>query len=701
MNGTLHELLNLFEDDEQFKGQTLANISNEDGREVKKTNDKQNEETVGAISSNNKPSRSLIPIDFGCSKANDGSSGRKKKTNNVIGLWHSNSSNSSEDEWNRNDHAIHFSGDGRNIKRMLKERESTKRQELGVQENRRSLQGKAEQITRAVESSSKDVLKVYDPFFGIRIRNPILSSAAFQSYCDGLKKIRLSQLKSFSKNGDKWISLAIIIEKTGCRKSANGNEYMIWNTSDLTNSLDTNVKILVFGDCIKKFWKLQLGTVIALVAPLFADGDNKQTTVKLTKCAQVLEMGFCPDFGHCKAIKKDGGLCQNVVNLSQCERCIYHVQREAQKFTANRGSFASVLANPSRKLPLQESNSFSGGVITVSRRAARVPANALSINESRKNFEQQQAGSCLMQSKNLKRREKMTLDALIAKETAICGTRSASQPHGKILPKERSNESLKEFLQKQDEIKSSTHSPELGKGLNSESVLLISPRKMVNKLSASANAKQKAIATIMKKGGLEKADPNSINGRPKKRHLFFSPEHKEELKMKRSEVNVNVNGNSEKVREFSKTFYTADEISALLKKKSNHDGELRREDAIREERYFQVMEQKEKLENYLTNTMEIRNYNVITCTQCNYTSHKQSDLCKQLHHTVKQWKANKRFFRCKQCHRRTFSYERLSTTPCAQCGCNDFIRVAMKDEKRVKLPQENLLLRGEERKYLN
>lgn len=31
---------------------------------------------------------------------------------------------------------------------------------------------------------------------------------------------------------------------------------------------------------------------------------------------------------------------------------------------------------------------------------------------------------------------------------------------------------------------------------------------------------RKAIATIMKKGGLEKADPNSINGKPKKRRLL-------------------------------------------------------------------------------------------------------------------------------------------------------------------------------------
>ncbi|VDK68293.1 unnamed protein product [Litomosoides sigmodontis] len=680
MSATLGELLNLFENDEPINAQSLANVNNENGRETKKIDGKQNEEkarltTSSAVSADRK-------LDFGCSKASDGSSAQKKKTDNECRVLLSNCSNPNEDEWNRTDRAIRLDGTGRSIKLQncsdsVHRAEAVEKQKLSVQENRRLLQGKAQQITKALESSPKDALKVYDSFFGIRIRNPTLSSAAFESYCDGLKKIRLSQLKSFPKPSDKWISLAVIIEKTGCRKSSNGNEYMIWNTSDLVNSLDTNVKILVFGDCIKKFWKLQLGSVIALVTPPFASGDDKQITVKLTKCAQVLEMGFCPDFGHCK-----------------CERCIYHVQRAAQKFTANRGSFASVLTNPKPKLALQESN-FPGGTVTISGRPSKVSASALSISAGRKNFKRQQIGSCLMQSKSLKECEKKTLDALIAKEASL----SASQPHGKSLLIERNNESLKEFLLKQEEEKIPTLSPVLGKGLKSESVLLISPRKI--KLSASENAKRKAVAIVTKRGGLEKADPNTINGRPKKGRLFFSPEHKEELKVKKSEANATANGNPENRKFLKKTFYTADEISALLEKKSSHEDELRQEDVIREERYFQSMEQKERLENYLTNIMEIKNCSVITCIKCKYTSHKQSDLCKQLLHTVKQWKATKRFFRCKQCHSRTISYERLPTTPCTQCGYNDFQRVAMKDEKRIKLAQENLLLRGEERKYVN
>lgn len=47
--------------------------------------------------------RSLIPIDFGCSKKNGVDSDRKRKTNNEGSLLHADIS-SSEDEWSRNDH---------------------------------------------------------------------------------------------------------------------------------------------------------------------------------------------------------------------------------------------------------------------------------------------------------------------------------------------------------------------------------------------------------------------------------------------------------------------------------------------------------------------------------------------------------------------------------------------------------------------
>lgn len=45
---------------------------------------------------------------------------------------------------------------------------------------------------------------------------------------------------------------------------------------------------------------------------------------------------------------------------------------------------------------------------------------------------------------------------------------------------------------------------------------------------------------------------------------------------KQSEINGNVDVNSQRVAGFSNNLYTADEISALLKRRSNHEDDLRR-----------------------------------------------------------------------------------------------------------------------------
>lgn len=50
-----------------------------------------------------------------------------------------------------------------------------------------------------------------------------------------MKKIKVSALQRFNipKDGE-WATMAIIINKSECRKSANGNEYLIWQVSDLS-----------------------------------------------------------------------------------------------------------------------------------------------------------------------------------------------------------------------------------------------------------------------------------------------------------------------------------------------------------------------------------------------------------------------------------------------------------------------------------
>lgn len=677
--------------------------------------------------------RRLVPIDFGCSTKRDESTDRQKGNAGSSSLLHTGDTSSSEDEYERNhDQSLGLSDYGYNIKRQLSLTSKNKPQRNAdstfeskaymplkkADEDRKALQEKAKQTVKALESTSKDTFTIFDSFFGIRVRNPLLSSASFQSYCDGLQKIRLSNLKPVTPPAGNWIALAVVVDKTNCRKSANGNEFMIWKAADLLNPQDQTVKILVFGDCVKKFWKLQLGYVLALVAPPYADGDDRQVTLKLTKCAQVLEIGVCPDFGHCMAIKKDGGKCQNVVNLSQCECCPYHIQRAARKVTASRGSFGSILANHKKiEKKAQRSSSFAEGVFTCPRRAAKVPTNTLTITERWKNIKQQTITN-LVRPKTSNVREKTTLCALIEKEAFFYGAKNMchqqgrkenESPVGNVKP--LSEESLKEFLLRQPEKKKRVvHSPQLtrdtpvlGRDSNSESVLLTSPQRTFNRLNTLENAKQKAIEIVRKKGGLEKADPNSINGRPRKKRTFEPLV--EGSKMKKTKLDENeldeADGGQKILAKISKkSKFTDEEIAFLLKKKSRHEDELLKEDTARQRAYFDTMEKQEKFESFLTTLMEIKNCDVVTCTQCNYTSHKQSDLCKQMGHAVKRHKADKRFFRCKQCHRRAVSYERIPTAPCLHCGDSSYERVAMKDERKVKLG-ESLLVRGEERKFVN
>ncbi|VDD95916.1 unnamed protein product [Enterobius vermicularis] len=146
---------------------------------------------------------------------------------------------------------------------------------------------------------------------------------------------------------------------------------------------------------------------------------------------------------------------------------------------------------------------------------------------------------------------------------------------------------------------------------------------------------------------------------------------------------------------FKKTKFTEEDLKVLLKKKSSHEAELEKE------MYFNKMEKKEKIETFVTSLMEVKGCNVITCKKCNYTAQKQSNYCKINGHLIIRHKADKRFYKCCSCSRRVICYELMPTKPCPGCGEKDYERVAMKQERKVKGLNEELLVRGEERKFVN
>ncbi|VDM39504.1 unnamed protein product [Toxocara canis] len=232
-----------------------------------------------------------IPLDFNASVSSnsDGVVKRGSKRPEKRAFTHSGDTSSSEDDYQRNhDEGPRLSESGRAIKKRLFGENAARRNsplkpqnKAGIRhesdslQQRADLQEKAHKAGAALGSPSLHSVAVYDADFGIRIRNPKVSSTVFNTFCSGIEKIRPSRLKRGMPPSGQWITMGVVVDKSEYRKSTNGNEYMIWRLGDLTDCQQQPVKVLLFGECLKEHWKVQVGTAIALVSPAFMESDRQ------------------------------------------------------------------------------------------------------------------------------------------------------------------------------------------------------------------------------------------------------------------------------------------------------------------------------------------------------------------------------------------------------------------------------------------
>lgn len=689
----------------------------------------------------------LVPLDFNDTITSNGSPTStercvKKAVKRCI--THSGDTSSSEDEYQRNhDVGPRLSENGRAIKKRLlnavsrrsplKERNKFEgKSSVESISQRCDLQKKAQKAGAALQASP-DSVAVCDSHFGIRIINPKVSSVVFNTYCSGVEKIRLSRLKPGMPPNGQWVTMGVVVDKSEYRKSANDHDYMIWRVGDLTDCQQQPVKLLLFGECLKEHWKVQIGTAIALTSPTFMDGDSQNKgfiTLKVTKSIHLIEIGFCPDFGFCKASKKDGSTCRNVVNKSQSERCIFHIEKMARKLAANRGSFGTTTSNPPRSWEANKIGDFSkifyAGAMVAPQRAAKPPTKLSSLGTNRTNRKAaaNSQSMLLASKKEIAMKESIELKGILKNRAHMFGVKnllkyysaragSSSNDNTINEPKAQRAQSFKEFINdqtKRDAI--GNRQPILGRGQKDGVISLCSPQKNTAQATAADSALRKAINVIRRKGGIEKLDPNGLSASVRNRArgavgndqgkgssaggsaVIDSPEI---CTLSRNASKINeADGSSTNKRRF-----TDEELRAMINRKSTHENELNQDDLARETSYFNTMEQKEKVETYMTETLEVKNCDVITCKRCQYTWHRQSDYCLANGHAVVRHKADRRFFRCRTCAKRTICYELMPIKACTQCGENNFQRVGMRDERKVKQPNGELLIRGEERKFIN
>lgn len=120
-------------------------------------------------------------------------------------------------------------------------------------------------------SKTQDVFT--DPIFGLRIVNPLISSATLKERMVGREAVPFAKLNRFLLMCDKdkdWVIAGIIANKSAVKTSQKGSQYCIWTLTDLKNDIKT-VSLFLFSKAYKELWKTIVGTVVGVLNPNVLD----------------------------------------------------------------------------------------------------------------------------------------------------------------------------------------------------------------------------------------------------------------------------------------------------------------------------------------------------------------------------------------------------------------------------------------------
>ncbi|XP_072509396.1 protein MCM10 homolog isoform X1 [Notamacropus eugenii] len=185
-----------------------------------------------------------------------------------------------------------------------------------------------------------------EKFTGLRLRRPRVSSTEMDRKMAGRKLIRLSQLKNKLATEKleevDWVTFGVIMKKVTPQSSNSGKTFSIWKLNDLRD-LNQNVSLFLFGEVHKEHWKTEQGTVIGLLNanPMKPKEGSDEVCLSIDHAQKILIMGEALDLGTCKAKKKNGEPCTQIVNLNDCEYCSYHIQSQYKKLSAKRADLQS------------------------------------------------------------------------------------------------------------------------------------------------------------------------------------------------------------------------------------------------------------------------------------------------------------------------------------------------------------------------
>ena len=605
-------------------------------------------------------------------------------------------------------------------------------------------------------SSQRDKDSSTDPFSGIRITKPLVSSEMMQLRMQGRKMFRLSTLHNKSKkelSDCDWVTIGVIVHKPEPKKSSSGKTYCIWKLNDLQNC-DQTVSFFLFGEVYKTHWKVSIGTVVGLLNPSMMDKSEKyQSDIAFTinHPQKLMIMGMSTDLGMCKQVKKNGAPCTNVINKMQGDYCTYHVNAAYKKTCSKRSelnSYTGVTPKsysnkvlPKGGLFFYQGKSYTSIQIGSSQQKSQVTVKKLQQQQSRMGKDKLST-MCLQQisaddqaklNKLSDTKQQAFLDLLSTPSLGSMNLvkhlikqekydqKGKGGTNSVLVQSITPTELLKQHkmkMQLKKEI-SAVSAPVLGRGLqtglsiNLDIVSQPSPKIALT----SEKAKQLAILKVQSKGGLQKTNPNAVKKQPhdektlEKIKKRVASDLVEEDKNGSKSISSSASSSSpspsslappaKKSKLLGNVDLNSVEVKKLMNMKSSHIGALTELENEKKEMYFSTLEKKEQYEDKMRSITEMK-CTLYSCKLCSYTALSVTDRCLKENHPTTKHQGVKRFFQCRKCKTRRIAFTKIPKDPCSECGEYNFERTSMMREKSgPKLESEQLSIRGDETKFLN
>ncbi|XP_011629468.1 protein MCM10 homolog [Pogonomyrmex barbatus] len=672
------------------------------------------------------PKKSLTELQFNFldSVPNNNVNNETKLTDEKVSRIYDDKLDSSDDEDRRYFEEQKYSNYGREIKHLLKERSTLKTEQHVKSQSEKTAnfnnnKSKTFDFNNAIKGNDGSTKDVYsDPFFGIRIVSPLVSSSELKERMKDKIAITVSKVKShiISDNvHNDWVIAGVLINKSVTKTSQKGTSYCIWKISDLSNDLKT-VSIFLFSNAYKQLWKTIVGSVIGILNPnVLENKDNiDQATLSIDNPQRLMILGRSKDMGKCKSVKKNGDPCTAIVNISRCEYCIYHVKQEYKKCAlradiqssnTSYGFTGDAIKRMNKQTVMRKPyNGLASFVPVLAQRNEelyekdRARLELLSETTSDNSFKKVKNDSNSANNMDTKKGIAVELTNKQSRKdlerlNKLRGWQPSKQvmvqstPNGPILcstliqPKE-SNPIIKTKSNHTNKISLTalSSSPRLGMGCNQGTIDFSEPitKQQIHK------AKMNAIKWVQEHGKIKAKNPNQVR---------VSTKEKLEKNAKRQREN------DEQEERSAKKINLNDKFKEMLEAKSSHTDLIDKSYDEEKEKYFNKLEAKERMEEKMMSTFKV-NCKAVKCAICKYTAFSASDMCKEQRHPLRVIDAVKRFFKCTDCGNRTVSLNRMPSHSCGKCSSSNWARAAMMDERKTAIIAETLSIRGAEEKFL-